>query len=80
MATQSTEEQKERDVELGPFFTAGALLLGFGLFRRRKLAVAAGLVSIWLDQRSELGRGLKQRIRARSSQFADPDADQAGRP
>jgi hypothetical protein len=80
MTTQSTEEQKERDVELGPFFTAGALLLGFGLFRRKKLAVAAGLVSIWLDQRSELGRGLKQRIRARSSQFAGPDADQAGRP
>lgn len=80
MTTQSPEEQKKGNVELGPFFTAGALLLVFGLRRRKKLAVAAGLVSIWLDQRSELGRGLKQRIRARSEQLAEAHGDQGGHP
>lgn len=78
-AVASAEEHKQRDVELGPFFTAGALLVVFGLLRRRKLAVGAGLVSVWLDQRSELGRGLTRRIRARSEQLAEAHGDQAGR-
>ena len=65
-ADASADEHKERNVELGPFFTAGALLVAFGLLRRRKLAVGGGLLSIWLDQRSELGRSLKKRIRSRS--------------
>jgi hypothetical protein len=66
-------EQNEPDVSLGPFFTAGVLLLAFGLLRRRKLAVGAGLVSIWIDQRSELGRGLKKRVRDRAEQLAPTD-------
>jgi hypothetical protein len=76
----SPERRQERDVELGPFFLSGAILLVYGLKRRRKLAVAAGLVSIWLDQRSKLGRGLKKRIKARSEQLAGTDGDQAGLP
>ncbi len=76
MTDQSPEEHKEPDVSLGPFFTAGALLVAFGLVRRRKLAVGAGLVSIWLDQRSELGRSLKKRIRERAGQMAPADVDQ----
>ena len=75
MTTRSTEERTEPDVSLGPFFAAGALLLVFGLLRRRKLAVGAGLVSIWIDQRSELGRGVKKRIIARTEQLAPADAD-----
>ena len=77
MTDQSPEEHNERDISLGPFFTAGALLLVFGLVRRRKLAVGAGLVSIWLDQRSELGRSLKRRIRDRSEQLAEAHGDRA---
>lgn len=75
MTTRSAEERTEPDVSLGPFFAAGALLLVFGLVRRRKLAVGAGLVSIWLDQRSELGRSLKKRIRDRAEQMAPADVD-----
>ena len=75
MTTQSPQEHNEPDVSLGPFFTAGALLLVFGLLRRRKLAVGAGLLSIWIDQRSELGRGVKKRIIARTEQLAPADAD-----
>jgi len=58
-------EQKNRDVELGPFFTAGVLVLAYGLLRRRKLAVAAGLGAIWVDQRTEVGRELKRQIRSK---------------
>ena len=57
--------QDNYDVELGPFFTAGVLVLAYGLLRRRKLAVAAGLGAIWVDQRTELGRELKRRIRSK---------------
>jgi hypothetical protein len=57
-------EQETYDVELGPFFTAGALVLAYGLLRRRKLAVAAGLGAIWIDQRTELGHSLKRRVRS----------------
>ena len=52
--------REERDIELGPFFASGVILIVYGLKRRRKLAVAAGLAAIWVDQRSELGRGIKQ--------------------
>ena len=57
-------ENEEYDVELGPFFTAGVLALAYGLLRRRKLAIATGLGAIWVDQRTELGRSLKRRIRS----------------
>jgi hypothetical protein len=56
-------EHEKYNVELGPFFTAGALVLVSGLLRRRKLAIAIGLGAIWIDQRTELGRSLKKRIR-----------------
>ena len=59
----SNLEDDSYDVELGPFFTAGILVLAYGLVRRRGLAIAAGLGAIWVDQRTELGRDLKRRIR-----------------
>jgi len=57
-------ENEKHDVELGPFFTAGVLVLAYGLLRRRKLAIATGLGAIWVDQRTEVGRSLKRRIRS----------------
>ena len=64
--TETPQEETERTgVELGPFFTGGALLVALGLIRRSKLAVAAGIGAIWLDQRSQLGRDLKERVKER---------------
>ena len=57
-------EHEEREIELGPLFTAGVLLLAYGLLRRKRLAFGAGLGSIWLDQRSKLGRALNERFRS----------------
>ena len=57
---------EEFDVSLGPLFTLGAVLMLLGVLRRRPLAVVAGLAAIWLDQRSELGRRLKEQVLARS--------------
>jgi hypothetical protein len=56
-------ERENYDVELGPFFTAGVLVLAYGLVRRKGIAIAIGFGAIWIDQRTELGRGLKKRIR-----------------
>jgi hypothetical protein len=67
----SPQRHKELNVSLGPLFTAGAILLVYGLLRRKKIAVGAGLGAIWLDQRSEFGRSLKRRIRARSSPMVE---------
>ena len=53
----------EAQVSLGPLFTLGAVLLIYGLLRRRPLAMAGGIAAVWLDQRSELGRSLKTRVR-----------------
>jgi hypothetical protein len=64
-ASVTQPEHENYDVELGPFFTAGVVMLAYGLLRRRKLAVAAGLGAIWVDQRTELGRDLKRRIRSK---------------
>ena len=61
----SIPESGKRDVELGPFFSVGVVLVVYGLIRRRFLLVAAGLASIWVDQRSELGRSIKAKIRAK---------------
>ena len=68
--------RRKVNVELGPLFTAGIALAAYGLFRRRKVAVVAGLVAIWLDQRSELGRSLKEKVRAKymTVQIAEDDA------
>jgi hypothetical protein len=57
---------EEFDVSLGPLFTLGAVLVLLGVVRRRPLAVVAGLGAIWLDQRSELGRRLREQVRART--------------
>jgi hypothetical protein len=64
------EEAKSTGVELGPLFTGGALLVALGVIRRRKLAIAAGLGAIWLDQRSKLGRDLKERFKQRVKEQA----------
>ena len=72
-------EGEKRNVELGPLFAAGALLPVYGLLRRRVLVAAAGLGAIWLDQRTELGRSLKEKARAKymTVQVKD-DRDQTG--
>jgi hypothetical protein len=57
---------EEFDVSLGPLFTLGAVLVLVGVLRRRPTAVVAGLGAIWLDQRSEFGQRLKERVRARA--------------
>jgi hypothetical protein len=53
------------EVSLGPFFTLGALLMVFGVLRRKPVALVAGLGAIWVDQRSAFGQRVKARIRAR---------------
>jgi hypothetical protein len=78
----SVPEPENRNVELGPFFLAGALLFAYGLVRRRVLVAAAGLGAIWLDQRSELGRSLKEKARAKymTVQYVEDDRDQTNGP
>jgi hypothetical protein len=64
--TETTQQEEEQtEVVLGPLFTAGALLVVAGLVRRRKLAIAAGLGAIWADQRTQFGRDLRARLKAR---------------
>jgi hypothetical protein len=77
----SVPEPQERNVELGPLFAAGALLVVYGLLRRKVLAAAVGLGAIWLDQRSELGRSVKEKARAKfmTVQVKD-DRDPTGGP
>jgi hypothetical protein len=58
-------ESDKRKIELGPLFSVGIVLLVYGLIRRKVVLAAAGLGSIFLDQRSELGRSLKEKVRAR---------------
>jgi hypothetical protein len=66
--TDTIEKEAEgTEVELGPLFTVGAVLLGLGLIRRRKVAIAAGLAAIWADQRTGLGRDLKELFKAPST-------------
>ena len=64
------------EVELGPFFTAGVVLLAYGLLRRRTLVAAGGIAAVWIDQRSELGRSVKRRVRAMSVQVVEDDRDE----
>jgi hypothetical protein len=66
MLGQSVNQSEDEsfEVERGPLFTAGVLVLAYGLLRRRVLAIGAGLGAIWLDQRTEFGRSLKKRVRA----------------
>lgn len=76
----SVSEPEKRNVELGPFFLAGVLLFAYGLVRRSVFGAAAGLGAIWLDQRSELGRSLKERARAKymTVQYGEDDRDEPG--
>jgi hypothetical protein len=77
----SAPEPEKYDVELGPLFAAGALLVVYGLFRRRLLAAVAGLGAIWLDQRTELGRSLKKKARDKFMTVqVEDDGGQAGGP
>jgi hypothetical protein len=61
----SDPESGKRDIMLGPFFSVGVVLLVWGLIRRRPVLAAAGLGSIWFDQRSALGRSVKEKVRAK---------------
>jgi hypothetical protein len=45
----SLPEDAGYDVELGPFFALGVIVLAYGLLRRKPLAVVAGIGAIWLD-------------------------------
>jgi hypothetical protein len=58
----SPSEDESFEIERGPLFTLGVLVLVYGLLRRRRLAIAAGLGAIWVDQRSEFGRALNERF------------------
>ena len=51
------------DIELGPFFTAGVVLILVGLRRRRPLPIALGVASILFEQKTEPGRALRRSIR-----------------
>jgi hypothetical protein len=79
-------EDENFEVERGPLFTAGVLLLVYGLLRRRGLAIAAGLGTIWLDQRSEFGRALNKRFgsalkkRIKAHAHSAPDATRGAEP
>jgi hypothetical protein len=61
----TSSEPEERRVELGPLFASGVVLVIYGLLRRRVFTIAAGLGAIFLDQRSEFGRSVKERARAK---------------
>lgn len=67
--TESTED----GIQLGPLFTLGGVLVALGLWRGRKLAIAAGLGAIWLDQRSSIGRSLKEKVKERAAKM-QPEA------
>jgi hypothetical protein len=68
-------ESDKRKIELGPLFSVGIVLLVYGLIRRKVVLAAAGLGSIFLDQRSELGHSLKEKARAKymTVQVVDDD-------
>jgi hypothetical protein len=69
------DEAAGYDVELGPFFVTGVILVAVGVVRRSALLVAGGLGAIWLDQRTAFGRRLKERARGLSVQVVDDEPD-----
>jgi hypothetical protein len=77
VAPMTVSGREERNVELGPLFASGVVLVAYGVLRRRLAVVAAGLAAIWLDQRSKLGRSLKEQVRAKylTVQLVDDDRD-----
>ena len=62
----SDSESEKRKIELGPLFTSGAVVLAYGLLRRRRLALVIGVGAIWLDQRTDFGRSLTERAKERA--------------
>lgn len=62
MNEEGKAQSEAREVNLGPLFALGAVLLAFGLLRRKPLLVASGIWAVWLDQRSQFGQVLKRRI------------------
>jgi hypothetical protein len=78
----SATESDKWKVELGPLFTGGLVFLVYGLVRRKRAVAAAGLAAMVLDQRSELGRSLKERARARvmTVPVGEDDRDQPSGP
>ena len=74
------QPQEGADIALGPLFTAGLVLVLYGIFRRRPLALVAGLGAVWLDQRSEFGKALKERIRAGTNTSVFESASDRARP
>jgi hypothetical protein len=82
VAEPEPEKRKERKVELGPLFSIGVVLVVYGLLRRRMLAAAAGLGAIWLDQRTELGRSVKEKARAKymTVQYVEDDREKSAGP
>jgi hypothetical protein len=63
----------DRDIELGPFFAAGVVLVIYGLRRRRPLPVALGIASIVFEQGTEPGRALRRRIRQAVERTTPPE-------
>jgi hypothetical protein len=77
----SVPEPEKFDVELGPLFAAGVLLVVYGLVRRKALAAAAGLGAIWLDQRSELGRSIREKAKGKFMPVqVEDDGEETGGP
>lgn len=78
----SVPEDTQYDVELGPLFAAGVIALACGLVRRNRLLVALGIGAIWLDQRSDFGRNVKERadaaLKAQIKAHARPDSRRSG--
>ena len=77
----SLPEDAQYDVELGPLFAVGVIVLAYGLLRRKPLPVAVGIGAIWLDQRSEFGRTVKRRadsaLKAQIKAHARPDGERS---
>jgi hypothetical protein len=88
MLGQSVNQSEDEnfEVERGPLFTAGVLVLAYGLLRRRGLAIGAGLGAIWLDQRSEFGHALNKRFESalkkqiKAHAHSAPDATRGAEP
>jgi hypothetical protein len=64
---------KDYDVELGPLFATGVVLVAVGVVRRSALLVAGGVGAIWIDQRTGFGQSLKERARRLSAQVVEDE-------
>jgi hypothetical protein len=77
----SLPEDAQYDVELGPLFAVGVIILAYGLLRRKPLPFAVGIGAVWLDQRSGFGRAVKRRansaLKARIKAHAPSDGQRS---